>query len=125
LDDIEVQLASTGLPSESAELADRHRYLSSAIVEAAAPALREGHALLERVGRDEPGAQGVVSVVGIQQTPSRDGFRLALVCGQLFNDSLAADSVLVFALIFAVLHRESEASFHFSDHQFDSSSGFS
>ena len=63
LDDIEVQLASTGLPIESPELADRHRYLTGSIVEAAAPALREGHALLERVGRDEPGAQGVASVV--------------------------------------------------------------
>jgi len=64
LDEIEVQLASSsGLADGSPELAERHAYLSAAISEASAPALREGHALLERVGRDEPGATGVSSLV--------------------------------------------------------------
>jgi len=64
LDEIEVQLASSsGLADDSPALAERHAYLSAAISEASAPALREGQALLERVGRDEPGAQGVSSLV--------------------------------------------------------------
>lgn len=95
-----MQLASSGLPSESAELADRHRYLSAAIVEVTAPALREGHALLERVGRDEPGAQGVVSVVGIRQILFSVGRRFlahgvngGLICAENFH---AVDSAFVF-----------------------------
>ena len=64
LDEIEVQLASSsGLAEDSPALAERHSYLSAAISEASAPALREGSALLERVGRDEPGAQGVSALV--------------------------------------------------------------
>jgi len=64
LDEIEVQLASSSsLADDSPALAERHAYLSAAINEASAPALREGHALLERVGRGEPGAQGVSSLV--------------------------------------------------------------
>jgi len=63
LDEIEVQLATTDLPRNSAALADRHAYLSAQIIEATAPALREGQALLERVGREDPGAQGVVSTL--------------------------------------------------------------
>ena len=64
LDEIEVQLASSsGLADDSAALAERHAVLSAAIVDAAAPALRDGQALLERVGRDEPGATGVSSLV--------------------------------------------------------------
>jgi len=68
LDEIEVQLASsTGLAADSPALAERHAYLSAAISEASAPALREGSALLERVGREEPGAQGVSSLVSTSE----------------------------------------------------------
>jgi len=64
LDEVEVQLASSsGLADDSPALAERHAFLSAAIGEAAAPAVREGQALLERVGRDEPGAQGVSALV--------------------------------------------------------------
>lgn len=37
--------------------------LANAIVEVSAPALREGHILLERVSKNDPGARGVVSLV--------------------------------------------------------------
>jgi len=68
LDEIEVQLASSsGLADDSPALAERHAFLSAAISEASTPALREGQALLERVGRDEPGAQGVSSLVSRAQ----------------------------------------------------------
>ena len=63
LDEIENQLNSTDLPRNSQVLAERHLVLANTIVEAALPALREGRILLERVGRDDPGATGVKSKV--------------------------------------------------------------
>ena len=64
LDEVEVQLASSSsLADDSPALAERHAFLSAAINEAATPALREGGSLLERVGREEPGAQGVNALV--------------------------------------------------------------
>lgn len=63
LDEIEVQLTSTDLPRNSQALAERHAYLSSAIAEVTTPALREGHILLERVGREGPSVQGVATKV--------------------------------------------------------------
>ena len=65
LDEIERQLTSTDLPRNSSALADLHAYMSGAIVEVTAPALREGRTLLERVGRVDPGAEGVSSTVSI------------------------------------------------------------
>lgn len=63
LDEIEIQLESTDLPRNSAALAERHAYLSHCIVEAVTPAIHEGRTLLERVGRDDPGAAGVNTTV--------------------------------------------------------------
>lgn len=65
LDQIEVQLNTMDLPRNSAELADRHAQLSNVIVESSTPALREGRILLERVNRDDPGADGVRRKVSI------------------------------------------------------------
>lgn len=65
LDQIEVQLNTMDLPRNSAELADRHAQLSNVIVEASTPALHEGRILLERVSRDDPGADGVRRKVSI------------------------------------------------------------
>ncbi len=59
LDEIEVQLNSTDLPRNSAALAERHAYLSNAVLDTSTPALREGRILLERVGREDPQVQGV------------------------------------------------------------------
>ncbi|KAK3083136.1 hypothetical protein FSP39_014900 [Pinctada imbricata] len=59
LGQIEVQLNTMDLPRNSAELADRHSQLSNAIVEISTPALHEGRILLERVSRDDTGADGV------------------------------------------------------------------
>jgi len=63
LDEIERQLATTDLPKNSSGLAELHDYLSKLIAETTAPALHEGRTLLDRVGRDEPGAQGVKAMV--------------------------------------------------------------
>ena len=54
LEEIEVQLNSTDLPRNSQALAERHAYLSNAIMDVSTPALREGRILLERVGREDP-----------------------------------------------------------------------
>ncbi|XP_060064415.1 titin-like, partial [Ylistrum balloti] len=59
LEQVEVQLNSMDLPRNSTALADRHAQLSNAIVEASTQALREGRILLERVSREDPGADGV------------------------------------------------------------------
>ncbi|CAH1789041.1 unnamed protein product, partial [Owenia fusiformis] len=59
LDEINVQLTRTDLPRNSSALAERHAYLSNAIVEVSTPALREGRILLERVSKDDSGADGV------------------------------------------------------------------
>ena len=59
LSEIEVQLNSTDLPRNSAELADRHSQLSNVIVEVSTAAQTEGRLLLERVSRDDSGADGV------------------------------------------------------------------
>ncbi len=49
-----MQLNSTDLPRNSQALAERHAYLSNAIMDVSTPALREGRILLERVGREDP-----------------------------------------------------------------------
>ena len=72
LDEIEQQLTCTDLPRNSAALADLHAYMSGAINEVSAPALRDGRALLERVGRDAPGEQGIsVKVSSLGTATSR------------------------------------------------------
>jgi hypothetical protein len=63
LDEVEAQLGSVSSTANAAALAERHIQLSGVIVEVTTPALREGYALLERVGRDDPGARGVLKVV--------------------------------------------------------------
>lgn len=63
LDEIEIQVECTDLTSNTAALAERLSYLSHSIVEAVTPAFHEGHALLERVGKSDPGTQGVSSAV--------------------------------------------------------------
>merc|ERR1712142_1104480 len=63
LKQIEVELTSTDLPRNSAALAEKHAQLSGAIVEVSTPVLRGGHILLERVGKDNPAAQGVNNIV--------------------------------------------------------------
>ncbi|VDI56857.1 titin [Mytilus galloprovincialis] len=59
LDQVEVQLNTMDLPRNSAELADRHSQLSNAIMEISSPPLRDGRILLERVSRDDRGADGI------------------------------------------------------------------
>ena len=59
LSDIEVQLNTMDLPRNSEELADRHSQLSNVIVEVSMAAQTEGRLLLERVSRDDTGADGV------------------------------------------------------------------
>jgi len=59
LSDIEVQLNTMDLPRNSEELADRHSQLSNVIVEVSMAAQTEGRLLLERVSRDDSGADGV------------------------------------------------------------------
>ena len=88
MDEIERQLTSTDLPRNSSALADLHAYMSGAIVEVTAPALREGRTLLERVGRADPGAEGVSSTVSISS---------CLFCGSIrkFCDIGAAIWLLV------------------------------
>ncbi len=63
LNEIEHQLTKTDLPRNSGALAEQHAYLSNAIVEVSTSALREGRILLERVGRNDPGVQGVADMV--------------------------------------------------------------
>ena len=63
LDEIDRQLASTDLPRNSSALAELHSYLSNLIMVTTAPALHEGRTILERVGKDDPGAQGVSAMV--------------------------------------------------------------
>lgn len=58
-------MESTDLTSNTAALAESHSYLSHNIVEAVTPAFHEGHALLERVGKSDPGTQGVSTAVRI------------------------------------------------------------
>ena len=67
MDEVDQQLTSTDLPRNSAALAERHAYLSNAIVEISTPALREGRILLERVGREDPGVQGVSNMVNTKK----------------------------------------------------------
>lgn len=57
--EIEAQLSAT-----ATNAAERHLYLSGVIVEATTPAVRDGFALLDRVGREESGVQGFLKVVG-------------------------------------------------------------
>ena len=59
LEEIEVRINTSDLPRNSAELADRHSQLSNVIVEVSTSALSEGQLLLERVSRDDIGADGV------------------------------------------------------------------
>ena len=59
LTQIEQQMLSVDLPRGSAMLAEKHAHLSNSIHEITLPALHQGRVLLERVGRDEPGAEGV------------------------------------------------------------------
>lgn len=59
LEEIEVRINNPDLPRNSAELADRHSQLSNVIVEVSTVALSEGQLLLERVSRDDFGADGV------------------------------------------------------------------
>lgn len=59
LEEIEVRITSSDLPRNSAELADRHSQLSNVIVEVSTVAHSEGQLLLERVSRDDFGADGV------------------------------------------------------------------
>lgn len=70
LSDIEVQLTSSDLPRNSQALAERHAYLSAAIADVTTPVLREGQILLERVGREGPGVQGVVAKMDELQSRS-------------------------------------------------------
>lgn len=65
LDQVEVQLNTMDLPRNSAELADRHSQLSNAIMEISSPPLRDGRILLERVSRDDRGADGIRRLVSI------------------------------------------------------------
>lgn len=65
MEQIEVQINNTDLPRNSTELAARHEELSNAIVEVSTPPLREGRLLLERVSRDDSGADGVRRKVNI------------------------------------------------------------
>nr|XP_006823021.1 PREDICTED: titin-like [Saccoglossus kowalevskii] len=65
LNQIEVQLQGTDVPEDSPELAEKHSRLERSINEISAPVLREGHLLLERVGRDVPSSEGVSEVVEI------------------------------------------------------------
>ena len=76
LNDIEVQLNIKDLPRNSAELADRHSQLSNVIVEVSTSAQTEGRLLLERVSRDDQGADGVRHRVSI--------FFLLVLLAQLF-----------------------------------------
>ena len=59
LEELEVQITTSDLPRNSAELQDRHSQLSNVIVEVSTSALSEGRLLLERVSRDDFGADGV------------------------------------------------------------------
>lgn len=73
LHEIEVQLNSKDLPRNSAELADRHSQLSNVIVEVSMSAQTEGRLLLERVSRDDVGADGVrrrVRIISVSAKPS-------------------------------------------------------
>ena len=65
MDQVEVQLNTMDLPRNSAELADRHSQLSNSILEISTPPLRDGRILLERVSREDHGADGVRRLVSI------------------------------------------------------------
>ncbi|XP_013393635.1 titin [Lingula anatina] len=72
LGQVEMELNRTDLPRNSTALVERHSQLSSTIAEVSAAALREGRILLERVHRDDPGANGVRTKMRLlQETCSR------------------------------------------------------
>lgn len=59
LGQVESQLNNMDLPRNSAELAERHSYLSQSIVDLSAEATHEGRLLLERISSTDQGADGI------------------------------------------------------------------